>query len=118
MNCHSAHLAWQAPQNAYNERYNRTVRHEGLGQYLSRTIEEVKDTATHWLWNYNHERPNMGLGCITLAQKLRWQVEVQPSVSSTPNPLQKTGDYHLSPEHHKQRLHRAGHSVNTSATGR
>jgi len=33
-------------QNAYIERYNRTVPHEWLGQYLLRTIEEVKDTTT------------------------------------------------------------------------
>jgi transposase InsO family protein len=66
-------------QNAYIERYNRTVRHEWLGQYLFRTIEEVKDTATEWLWTYNHERPNMALGGITPAQKLRRQMEVQPS---------------------------------------
>ena len=66
-------------QNAYIERYNRTVRHEWLGQYLFRTIEEVKDTATEWLWTYNHERPNMALGGITPAQKLRRQTEVQPS---------------------------------------
>jgi putative transposase len=66
-------------QNAYIERYNRTVRHEWLGQYLFRTIEEVKDTATEWLWTYNHERPNMALGGITPAQKLRRQMEVKPS---------------------------------------
>lgn len=66
-------------QNAYIERYNRTVRHEWLGQYLFRTIEEVKDTATEWLWTYNHERPNMALGGITPVQKLRRQMEAQPS---------------------------------------
>jgi putative transposase len=66
-------------QNAYIERYNRTVRHEWLGQYLFRTIDEVKDTATEWLWTYNHERPNMALGGIAPAQKLRRQMEVQPS---------------------------------------
>ena len=36
-------------QNAYIERYNRTVRHEWLGQCRFRTIGEVKDTATEWL---------------------------------------------------------------------
>jgi putative transposase len=76
----SLHIQPGKPQqNAYIERYNRTVRHEWLGQYLFRTIEEVKDTATEWLWTYNHERPNMALGGITPAQKLRRQMEVQPS---------------------------------------
>lgn len=58
-------------QNAYVERYNRTVRQEWLGQYIFETIEEVRDHATRWLWTYNNERPNMGNGGITPAQKLK-----------------------------------------------
>ncbi len=58
-------------QNAYVERYNRTVRHEWLDQYMFATIEEVQDYATQWLWTYNNDRPNMGLGGITPAQKLK-----------------------------------------------
>jgi putative transposase len=57
-------------QNAYVERYNRTVRYEWLSQYLFDRLEEVQDFATRWLWQYNHERPNMGLGGITPKQKL------------------------------------------------
>ena len=57
-------------QNAYVERYNRTVRYDWLGQYLFDSIAEVQDFATRWLWTYNHERPNMGLGGITPKQKL------------------------------------------------
>lgn len=57
-------------QNAYVERYNRTVRYDWLGQYLFDTLDEVQDFATRWLWHYNHERPNMGLGGITPTQKL------------------------------------------------
>lgn len=56
-------------QNAYIERYNRTVRYDWLGQYLFDSIEAVQDFATRWLWTYNHERPNMGLGGITPNQK-------------------------------------------------
>jgi putative transposase len=71
------HVQPGKPQpNAYIERCNRTVRHEWLGQYLFRTIEEVKDSATEWLWTYNNERPDMALGGITPAQKLRRQTEV------------------------------------------
>lgn len=57
-------------QNAYIERYNRTVRYDWLAQYLFDSIEEVQEYATRWLWTYNHERPNMGLGGITPIQKM------------------------------------------------
>jgi len=57
-------------QNAYIERYNRTVRYDWLNQYIFNTIEEVREFATKWLWVYNNERPNMGIGGITPKQKL------------------------------------------------
>jgi len=71
-------------QNAYIERYNRTVRCEWLGQYIFETIKEAQDQATKWLWTYNNpshglqanqcqamERPNMGIGGMTPAMKLK-----------------------------------------------
>lgn len=58
-------------QNAYVERYNRTVRHEWLDLYIFDTIAEAQNIATDWLWTYNNERPNMGNGGITPAQKLK-----------------------------------------------
>ena len=58
-------------QNAYVERYNRTVRTQWLGRYHFNNIEEVQDHATRWLWTYNNERPNMGIGGITPIQKLK-----------------------------------------------
>jgi putative transposase len=57
-------------QNAYVERFNRTVRYDWLSQTLFESIEEVQDAATRWLWTYNNERPNMALGGITPMQKL------------------------------------------------
>ena len=57
-------------QNAYVERYNRTVRHEWLDMNEFHTIEEAQEEATRWLWTYNNERPNMGIGGITPAMKL------------------------------------------------
>lgn len=57
-------------QNAYVERYNRTVRYDWLAQYLFDSIAEVQEFATRWLWSYNHERPNMALGGITPKQKM------------------------------------------------
>ena len=49
-------------QNAYVERYNRTVRYGWLSQYQFDSIAEVQDYATKWLWFYNHERPNKANG--------------------------------------------------------
>lgn len=57
-------------QNAYVERYNRTVRHEWLEMNEFTTIEQAQEEATRWLWTYNNERPNMGIGGITPAIKL------------------------------------------------
>lgn len=50
----------QPQQNAYIERYNRTVRYDWLAQHVFDTIEEVQAAATRWLWTYNHERPQYG----------------------------------------------------------
>ena len=72
---HGVQLAYIQPgkpqQNAYIERYNRTVRGEWLGQYIFETIEEAQQHATKWLWTYNNDRPNMGIGGITPAMKLK-----------------------------------------------
>jgi putative transposase len=57
-------------QNAYVERFNRTVRYEWLSQYYWQDLDEVRDHATRWIWSYNHERPNMALGGITPKQRL------------------------------------------------
>lgn len=57
-------------QNAYVERYNRTVRYDWLNHYIFSSINEVQEQATHWLWTYNNERPNMAIGGITPMQKL------------------------------------------------
>ena len=57
-------------QNAYVERYNRTVRYDWLNHYLFESIAQVQEHATRWMWSYNHQRPNMALGGITPKQKL------------------------------------------------
>ena len=45
-------------QNAYIERYNRTIHYSWLSKHLFDTLDEVQDYATNWLWHYNHERPH------------------------------------------------------------
>ena len=52
-------------QNAYIERYNRTVRHEWLDMHIFNSIKEARETATTWLWTYNNDRPNTAIGGIT-----------------------------------------------------
>ena len=49
-------------QNAYVERYNRTVRYSWLSQHPFGSIQEVQDYATRWLWFYNYERPSKANG--------------------------------------------------------
>lgn len=57
-------------QNAYIERYNRTVRYDWLAHHLFDSVFDVRDFATRWLWTYNYGRPNMALGGITPIQKM------------------------------------------------
>lgn len=57
-------------QNAYVERYNRTVRYDWLSQRIFESIDQVQQQATQWLWTYNNERPNMANGGLTPVQKL------------------------------------------------
>src|SRR5450830_1021748 len=40
----------QPQQNAYIERYNRTVRYDWLAHYLFESIDEIQEFATGWLW--------------------------------------------------------------------
>lgn len=58
-------------QNAYIQRYNRTVRREWLDQNIFETFEEPQNQATVWLSTYNNDRPNTGIGGITPAVKLK-----------------------------------------------
>jgi putative transposase len=57
-------------QNAYIERFNRTMRYELLNQHLFTTIEQAQDAATKWQWIYNHDRPSMALNGLTPIQCL------------------------------------------------
>jgi putative transposase len=57
-------------QNAYVERFNRTVRYEWLAQYEFDRLADMQDYATRRMWSYNHDRPNMALGGFTPKQPL------------------------------------------------
>lgn len=51
-------------QNAYVERFNRTVRHEWLDLHLFDSVEQAQWLATKWMWQYNNERPHTAIGGI------------------------------------------------------
>ena len=58
-------------QNAYVERFNRTVRHEWLDMHLFTSIKQAQYLATQWLWTYNNERPHTAIGGIPPRQLLK-----------------------------------------------
>ena len=55
-------------QNAYIERFNRTVRQEWLDEHLFESIDQARYMSSRWLWSYNHERPHTSLGGKTPVQ--------------------------------------------------
>lgn len=71
---HGIELIYTQPgnpqQNAYVERYNRTVRDDWLSQHQFDSLSQVQDQSTAWLWHYNHRRPNMANGGLPPAMKV------------------------------------------------
>ena len=57
-------------QNAYVERFNRTVRQEWLELNVFESIFHAQSLATEWMWSYNNERPNSAIGGVTPIMKL------------------------------------------------
>lgn len=49
-------------QNAYIERFNRTVRHEWQDLHVFDSVEQAQRLATEWLWTYKNERPHTTIG--------------------------------------------------------
>jgi putative transposase len=69
-------------QNAYVERFNRTMREELLSANLFDSIEQAQDAATKWQWIYNNDRPSMALNGLTPIQclnKFKAKTKLQPS---------------------------------------
>jgi len=57
-------------QNAYVERFNRTVRHEWLDLHVFYSVDQAQRLATQWLWTYNNERPHTAIGGVPPRQLL------------------------------------------------
>lgn len=46
------------------------MRYEWLSPYYWEDRAHVQHFASEWMWQYNHERPDMGLGGMTPKQRL------------------------------------------------
>jgi putative transposase len=55
-------------QNAYIERFNRTLREEVLNQHLFACLNDVREAIYWWMIEYNEERPHDSLGNLTPAE--------------------------------------------------
>jgi len=55
-------------QNAYIERFNRTLRTEVLDRFVFTTLEEVRRMTEDWRHRYNHQRPHRSLGGLPPTQ--------------------------------------------------
>ena len=64
-------IRWMSVQGQPRGRSHRVARS------LRGLIAGGSGQATNWLWTYNNDRSNMGLGRITPAQKLKLQMETQ-----------------------------------------
>jgi putative transposase len=64
-------LTGKPQQNAYIERYNRSVRYEWQDQHIIESVDAAQDFAKQWSCIDTHDQPNMGIGDITSAQKLK-----------------------------------------------
>ena len=51
-------------QNAFVERFNRTVRHEVLDAYVFESLDQVREIIAQWMQEYNEERPHDTLGRV------------------------------------------------------
>jgi len=52
-------------QNAYVERFNRTLRDELLDLHLFARLEDVREASYWWMLEYNEDRPHDSLGDLT-----------------------------------------------------
>ena len=72
----------QPQQNAYIERYNRTVRHEWLDQYIIESIDEAQEHSTQWLcvtsrqvvWLFSEQ---VRLECVPVLHRLQGRLAAQ-----------------------------------------
>lgn len=69
-------------QNAYIERFNRTVRHEVFDAYVFESLDQVREISAAWMREYNEERPHNTLDGMTPSE-----FRAHQTVRSSPSPL-------------------------------
>jgi putative transposase len=62
-------------QNAYIERFNRSVRNEVLDLYLFRSLQQVRELVSRWRAQYNEQRPHDALGGLPPVVHAQQQLE-------------------------------------------
>lgn len=67
-------------QNAYIERFNRTLREEVLNAHLFEDLDQVREITAEWLKTYNEERPHEALGSLPPA---RFRALIEARTTST-----------------------------------
>lgn len=63
-------ISGKQAQNAYAERFNRTVRDEWLDLHSFEGIDQAQLLATQWLWLYDNECPHTAIGGMPPAKLL------------------------------------------------
>lgn len=74
---HGVFIAYIEPgkpnQNAFIERFNRSLRNEVLNLYLFRSLPQVRQLVEQWRRQYNEQRPHDALGglppCVYVASQ-------------------------------------------------
>lgn len=67
-------------QNAYIERFNRSLRREVLNAHLFANLSEVREIIHDWMISYNEERPHASLG--NLPPKIYKQQLTKPIIAA------------------------------------
>nr|WP_246727600.1 DUF6538 domain-containing protein [Agrobacterium sp. MA01] len=65
--CGVFYLRWPLPKQVHPQEKSTTLKLS----LQTRDPREAQEFATQWLWTYNNERPDMSIGGITPAQKLK-----------------------------------------------
>ena len=83
--------AGKPTENAYEERFNKSVRQEVLNAYLFVNLEQVREIIAEWIEDYKDHRPHEALGGISPIQfrqpgaiSFGWQIPRHSSFTFIP----------------------------------